>query len=893
MIKTIIKDDGSQEPFSANKLNGWGVWASNNLGDLDWSSVVMETVASLPETCSSRVLQEQLIKSCLNRSGWNYNRMAGRLNAPISMKRIHGKEYPTVKELHEKLLSLGLMIDLGYSDLEYEVIEQIIDHNKNTEYPYFQSEYIQSKYSLKNIVDGARYETPQFVYMRMAMALSVDRPNRIKDVAKFYKYFSENKLSAPTPNYTNLGTSLKGFASCCVITTEDSAPSLAAHDHIAYTMTYSSAGIGSFIKSRSLKDPVKNGSIKHLGKLPLYAALGKAVGAMTQNSRGGSATTFYNCFDPEVLTISKLKNPMSTKDKQNRDLDYAIQTNKFFAKKVAKNEDVFLFNTFTAPDLFEAFYTDEDLFEELYEKYENDESFEKKYINARSLVVTVQEESFATGRAYFHQPSEANRHTPFTDTIYSSNLCVAPETLILTKNGYVPISELEDESVDVWNGVEWSNTTVRKTGENVKLIKVKTSDGQSIECTPYHKFYVIGADGKSSVEKRAHELVEGDKLEKFDLPETEGETYSHGFYSESSDHFNKVVSVTDEGRVDDTYCFNEPKRHRGMFNGILTGQCLEINLPTKGYENTGDLYQTDHENGEVALCSLAATNASLIESDEEYEDVMYYALLMIDICIHSSQYELPHVGYTAKNRLNAGVGLLGVAHKLAKEGVKYSSQDGKNLIHEMSERHMYFAIKASLVLSKEYGVAPWIDKTKWPSGWLPIDTYNKNVDQLVTVDNKYDWEGLRSEIINNGGIRNSCLIAHMPTESSSKAAGTTNGIYPVRELSLIKTDADNVTYFSAPDSDDLVDDYELAWDIDWKDMMDCYAIVQKFTDQGISADLWRRVAGDVKVGSSEMIKQYLYMMKVGVKSRYYLNSKTSDGKELDIGESCSSGGCKL
>lgn len=109
--------------------------------------------------------------------------------------------------------------------------------------------------------------------------------------------------------------------------------------------------------------------------------------------------------------------------------------------------------------------------------------------------------------------------------ILASNLCVAPETQILTSNGYMEIGHLVGEDVTVWNGREWSNTTIRKTGENQKLVKVITNNGMEIECTPYHKFYVQEKFGRSKViEKRASQLQEGDKLIKVDsLPIIQGE----------------------------------------------------------------------------------------------------------------------------------------------------------------------------------------------------------------------------------------------------------------------------------------------------------------------------------------------------------------------------------
>ena len=241
---------------------------------------------------------------------------------------------------------------------------------------------------------------------------------------------------------------------------------------------------------------------------------------------------------------------------------------------------------------------------------------------------------------------------------------------------------------------------------------------------------------------------------------------------------------------------------------------------------------------EVAVCSLAAIVITNILDDEVYEKAAYYSLKMIDRCIHMSTYELPHVGYTAKNRLSAGVGIIGLALHLARKGLKYNTLEGRNEIHRVAERHAYFCIKASLKLGKELGNAPWIHKTKWPEGWLPIDTYKKSVDELVTVGLEYDWETLRAEIIANGGIRNSTVVSHMPTESSSKATGAPNSMYPIRDLSLKKTDAENVLDWVATDNDILEDSYQPAWEISTIDLLKDYAIVQKFSDQGISADTY-------------------------------------------------------
>ena len=261
---------------------------------------------------------------------------------------------------------------------------------------------------------------------------------------------------------------------------------------------------------------------------------------------------------------------------------------------------------------------------------------------------------------------------------------------------------------------------------------------------------------------------------------------------------------------------------------------------------------------------------------------------MIDKCIHRSHYELPHVGVTAKARMNAGVGLIGLNHYIAKHHVNMDSNEGKRLIHELAEQHAYSLIKASLRLGEELGNAKWMHKTKWPEGWLPIDTYKKSVDSVVGSKLIFDWEDLRKQVIDNGGIRNSSLINHMPSESSSKASATTNGVYPVRQVAMLKTDSDNTLYWAAPESERLEKWYKSAWDIKTKDMVDIYAIIQKFTDQSISADMYRVLEDDETVGTHEIISDYLYMTKMGMKTRYYLNTKTSSGnkKENSVCTSC-------
>lgn len=739
MLETIIKRDGREEPADPAKLNHWTQWSMKGLeGRVDWSSIVLKTFRTVGgKKVHSKTLQSYLIKNCLDVGTWACNIMAGRLYIANLRKDMFDNKIPTVKEMHQKLISLGLMEKLAYNDEEYEIAQAIIDHEKDFKLAHFQIEQDLKKYSLRNKVTGVSYETPQFIYMRMAMALSQDDPveERFIHICNFYKLFSDQQLNAPTPNYDNLGTEHRGYASCNLYTAGDTAKSLAIGDHIAYTMTYMSAGIGGNLNCRSKFDPVRGGAVEHQGKIPYYQAVAKAVKANLKGGRGGSCTEYFSCFDPEADTIIMLQNPRTPYEDANRDIHFAMLCNRFFAKKAKAKEDIFTFNVYTAPDLTAKFYSsDEEGFEALYNKYEADPNFKKNYVSAYRRLLNCEVQGHQVSTMYSLQIDEANRHTSFKETIYSSNLCV------------------------------------------------------------------------------------------------------------------------------------------------------EVIQPTAPYYDMKDLYSTeDHGRGEVGLCNIFGIVVSNIDDDDDetYALVAYYGLRMVDKCIHLSHYELPHLGVTAKARLNAAAGVVGLAHSMAKKNLRYDSKEGLEYAHWLAERHTYHVIKASLKLGKELGNAPWIHKTKWPDGWLPIDTYKRDVDEIVAPNYRYDWEALRQEIIENGGIRNSSLIAHMPTESSSKASGAPNGLYPIRDLGLKKSDVENSLNWCAPDNDIIGHQYQLAYDIDTVDMIKFYAVWQKFCDQSISADYYINRVKIPELTNKMLLIHFFTRVKYGVKSKYYQNSYTVDVDSLD------------
>ncbi len=562
-ITTIIKSDKTEVPFDPEKLNKKARWGADR--KVNWSTVALKALKRLHDRCTSRDIDKALIDVCVEEFDEKHFMLAGRILAGTIYKEAFGgfKKIPTLKEHATNMQNLGYWENLCYSEEDWETLQEVIDHSKDLSYSYPEIKQINDKYVIRDRVAERTLESPQFMYMGMAMAVMQRMPieRRLNDVIKYYGYLSDKKICAPTPFMSQLRTANRGYASCAIFTTHDTAPSLAAGDHIAYMLTCASAGIGSHIKTRSKGAKVRGGTTIHQGKRPYYKMTEAAVAANLQNSRGGSATMHMTCLDPEIMDILTWKNKKTATKVRVDGIHYSFGTNEHFARKVYNHQQWMLVDYSDCPELHEALYNeDQENFVKLYEEYEKSNK-PRIYVDANKLLVESLIQGQESGQVYQHATDLMNIHTPHKDKIYSSNLCVAPETKILTRAGYTAIAELEGETLDIWNGQEWSEVDVVKTGENQELLKVETTSGYSLECTPYHKFYVFNGYKKPYKVKRTHELVAGDKLAKFELPVIEGvedldKAYLNGFFSGDGCHFKGKNIV---------YLYHEKRELSGMF----------------------------------------------------------------------------------------------------------------------------------------------------------------------------------------------------------------------------------------------------------------------------------------------------------------------------------------
>jgi ribonucleoside-diphosphate reductase alpha chain len=313
----------------------------------------------------------------------------------------------------------------------------------------------------------------------------------------------------------------------------------------------------------------------------------------------------------------------------------------------------------------------------------------------------------------------------------------------------------------------------------------------------------------------------------------------------------------------------------------MSNLCQEITLPTK------PLKHIDDPNGEIALCILSAVNVGKLKHLEELEELCDLSVRALDELIDYQEYPVIAAEKSTKNRRSLGIGYIGLAHYLARNGVKYQDQTAWELVHDLSEAFQYYLLKASNQLAVEKGACGYFNRTKYADGILPIDTYKKDVDTLVPNNLKYDWENLRTSILAHG-LRNSTLSAQMPSESSSVVSNETNGIEPPRGFLSVKKSKKGPLKQIVPQYQALKNNYTLLWDMpDNTGYINIVAVMQKFFDQAISGN-WSynpENYADNEVPVSVMAQDLLNTYKYGWKTSYYQNTydaKKDADDDLDI-----------
>ena len=448
----VQKRDGRLEDLDINKIHFVVEEACEGLSGVSSSQIEMNANIQFYDGMTTKDIQNVLVRSAndlISLESPNYQYAAARLLSYDVRKEAHGQyEYIPLLKLILRNIRSGVydkaILD-KYTKTEIKKFNTWIKRERDLKFTYAGLRQICDKYLVQDRSSGQIYETPQDMYMMIAATLFADYPakTRMSYVKKYYDAISLHKINIPTPVMAGVRTPIRQFASCVLVDSDDTLPSIFSSDMAIGLYVARRAGIGiNAGRIRGINSKIRGGEVQHTGVIPFLKKFESTVRCCTQNGvRGGNATVHFPIWHPEIEDIIVLKNNKGTEDNRVRRMDYSIQISKLFYERFMNEEDITLISPHLAPGLYEAFGTEE--FDDLYLKYEADKTIPKKTVSAQDLFFDLLKERAETGRIYIMNLDHCNSHSSFKDKVSMSNLC--QEITLPT----TPIQHVDDDQGEI------------------------------------------------------------------------------------------------------------------------------------------------------------------------------------------------------------------------------------------------------------------------------------------------------------------------------------------------------------------------------------------------------------------------------------------------------------
>ena len=453
----VTKRDGRLENIDLDKIHRVVTWAAEGLQNVSVSQVELKSHIQFYNGIRTDDIHETIIKAAadlISQDTPDYQYLAARLAIFHLRKIAYGEfEPPHLYDHVKKLTEAGKYdrhIIADYSREEFDELNAYIDHSRDMTFSYAAVKQLEGKYLVQNRVTRQIYETPQFLYILVAMCLFSKYPKetRLDYVKRFYDAVSTFKVSLPTPIMSGVRTPTRQFSSCVLIECDDSLDSINATTSAIVKYVSQRAGIGiNAGRIRGLGSEIRGGEAQHTGCIPFFKMFQAAVKSCSQGGvRGGAATLFYPLWHIEAESLLVLKNNRGVEDNRIRQLDYGVQINRLLYTRLIKGGNITLFSPNEVPGLYDAFFADQDEFERLYTQYEQDPNIRKHTLPATELFSTLMQERAGTGRIYIQNVDHCNTHSPFDPRVapvHQSNLCM--EIALPTK----PLDNINDAEGEI------------------------------------------------------------------------------------------------------------------------------------------------------------------------------------------------------------------------------------------------------------------------------------------------------------------------------------------------------------------------------------------------------------------------------------------------------------
>ena len=445
----VKKRSGLIEKIDLDKMHLMVDEACKGLAGVSPSQVEIQSGIQFYDGITTAEIQEILIRSAsdlIDLDHPNYQFVAARLLLFAIRKQLYGKmqELPHLNQHIMDCVSAEVYdsdIYNKYSEEEIDTTNSFIRHDRDYLFTYAGLRQVVDKYLVQDRNSGGVYETPQFMYIMIALTIFAEYPKqtRLSYVKRYYDAISRHRINIPTPIMAGVRTPLRQFASCVLVDVDDTLDSIFSSDMAIGRYVSQRAGIGiNAGRIRGINSKIRGGEVQHTGVIPFLKKFESTVRCCTQNGiRGGSATVHFPIWHQEINDILVLKNNKGTEDNRVRKLDYSIQISKIFYERFIKDGEITLFSPHDVLGLYDSFGTDK--FDDLYIQYENDSSVPSKKIKAQELFLNLLKERAETGRVYIMNIDHCNFHSSFKDQITMSNLC---QEITLP---VVPLQHIDDD----------------------------------------------------------------------------------------------------------------------------------------------------------------------------------------------------------------------------------------------------------------------------------------------------------------------------------------------------------------------------------------------------------------------------------------------------------------
>jgi ribonucleoside-diphosphate reductase alpha chain len=1016
----VIHTDGTRTPYDANRAIEVINWACEGL-EVDPDKLSRRLSRRFNDDITTEAIQNGLIRSAAELADLNYPdwlKVSGRLRMWDWRRKVKARRgylygnYPVAFEyLRSEGLYEGYLINkfLGtYSADDIAEAGTWIDPERDMRFDISGADLLTARYLLEG-------ELLQEMWLTQALLLSMLEPahERMTFAHKAYDLLSLGKISLATPLMSNLRQADGSLSSCHIIDIDDSRESIFDNISQLAAMSANGGGVGvriSKVRARGSRIRKKKGASG--GVCPWIKIINATIVATNQRGvRAGACTVGIDVWHADLLEYMDLRGDAGSEHTKARDILLQFIISDEFMRRVILDEDWYLVCPTEIKNVFG--YQLADMYgDEFTNAYHAIETYINssappldvvKKVSAKAIWKKMLMLLLETGTPYVAFKDRINALNPnkHEGIIGGVNLCVAPETLLLTDRGHLPIATLAGQVVNAWNGSEWSEVTVRQTGENQPLLRVHFSNGETLDCTYYHKFHVQRRNGIDIVEAR--DLETGDKLIESDLPVLSSDSddgllklaellsyigdsstlrspevavydyvkqacrkpflycpdeltvpingytiqsrlewlarlldsngtynnfqtfrithtskpfllqvrlmlqtlgvdskvfprYKAGLrayrqekfcllidkygvyqlsqlglrtnrlqwvarkpkYDNTNDITIKKVELT--GRRDNTYCAHEPKRNLLMFNGVITGNCVE----------SYSLFNSSYSH----CCMLLSLVLPRI-ADDEMADASRMAVRLLDAACDLTTSPTPEARAHVNRYRTIGVGVMGLADWLAIRHLKYQDLD---VIEKLFEDICFYTTQASVELAEERGAYPAFPGSEWSKGLILGGRDKEWVRDNST--NPERWYALMERLVVSG-IRNSHILATAPNSSTSLVQGTTASFLPVFSRLTIDKNGAGINTIVPLYIKEAFHFYQESRHTHPSVVVSAAAVIQKWIDTGLSTELLfnfnKHAYGlDSVITAKDLNDVYMQAWREGLKTLYYVRSIWQD-----------------